>query len=267
MCGRVRWMPSAVAAAVLVLAGCTGGDGSADDDGIEPIEVEDDEAEPESEPEPEPDPEPESGGESASEQAASDAAESDDPFAFDDPSEIDADYVDRVMAEIYPVVGDLLRDVLARDVGVALESEDYERLASVFAGPRLVLMGQNYQDYALDSTLRAGFLPLSELGNADWTTVRVIHAESACIVAVGNYDLAAVTVEPYEPSELTAVVLEAVDWETRERGSENPSGWRIHEQAQLVRGEDRVPVDESELSGLDYEAGLSLPCVQFEVRP
>ena len=259
---RLRVLASSGLVVALFASGCTA-DPEADGDGIQPIEVENDEdeaapepepePEPESEPEPEVDPEPE--------------VEPTDPFAFDDPAEIDVDYVDRVMAELLAVVGDLLGDVLGRDIGSELEPADFDRVGAVFSGPRLALMGQNIQEYARDSEVRDGFVPLADLGEPSWVTMRIMHAEEACIVAVGTYGLARVSVEPFPEDELTAVVLSAGDPEqVSVSDSHNSTGWRIHEQAQLVRGDDREPVKPDELEELDYESGLTLPCESFEIR-
>jgi hypothetical protein len=261
MCGRVRWMPSAVAAAVLVLAGCTGGDGSADDDGIEPIEVEDDEAEPESEPEPEPDPEPESGGESASEQAASDATESDDPFAFDDPSEIDADYVDRVMAELLAVEAAVLNDVLESDLSLGLTANDSIRLRSVLSGPRLADSASQMQQYATDGGIRSVFLPRDERTGLAWTTQQVIGASTDCLVAIGTNDVSGVAVEPFPAGESSVVVLSLMtDWERAERQKANPTPWRAHDLQRLVYADSQAAVPQDEWAGLDFTAFLDIPC-------
>jgi hypothetical protein len=257
MCGRVRWMPSAVAAAVLVLAGCTGGDGSADDDGIEPIEGEDDEAE--SEPEPEPDPEPESGGESASEQAASDAAESDDPFAFDDPSEIDADYVDRVMAELLAVEAAVLNDVLESDLSLGLTEADGERLRAVLSGPRLVEEGRNSQSRATDVAVRAAFLSSEERTRITWQTERVVGADSECVVAIGVLDNSGVAVQPYPPSEFAAVALSRAP-ELEQRSGHNPTPWRMHQVLRLIFTETSEPVPPEQWPDLDFGERLDLPC-------
>ncbi len=245
-----------------VVLGCSSASDDEGGEGIQPIEAEEGEAEsdaagePEVEPEPAPDPEPEA------------ETEREDPFAFDDPSEIDLEYVDRVMAELLAVVGDVLKDVLERDLGDDLESSDLDRVGAVFSGPRLAQMGQSVQDYARDSSLRAGFVPLSRFGEPVWSTVRVIHADEACIVAVGTYDLTDVSIQPFPVEELTAVVLSVMDSDQRLVSQRhNLTGWRVHEQAQLVRGDDREPVTPEELADLDYEAGLSLPCDAFAVRP
>ena len=258
---RLVLASSGFAAVAMVAAGCSGASDDGGGEGIQPIEVENDEFEPEVAPEPEIEPEPEAEPEPEPE------AEPDDPFAFDDPSEIDVDYVDRVMAELLAVVGDVLRDVLARDVGSELGPADFDRVGAVMSGPRLAQMGQNLQEYAQDSSLRGGFVPLDELDRPMWATMRVIHAEGQCIVAVGMYDLAKVSVEPFPEDELTAVVLSAVgDDHLSATERHNVTGWRIHEQAQLVRGDERQPVEPDELGTLDYEGGLMLPCESFEVR-
>jgi len=259
---RLVLASSGVAVAALVALGCSGASDDDGGDGVQAIEVEDDGFEPEAAPDPEPEPE-----DSEAEPDPEPEGDPDDPFAFDDPSEIDVDYVDRVMAELLAVVGDVLKDVIGRNLGAELESADFDRVGAVFSGPRLAQMGQSVQDYARDSALRSGFVPLVDFDRPMWTTTRVIHAEDACIVAVGVYDLARVSVEPFPDDELTAMVLSAMgSGQPLASDRHNVTGWRIHEQAQLVRGEDRQPVKPDELGELDYEGGLTLPCESFEVR-
>jgi hypothetical protein len=259
----VRWVPSAVATAALLLAGCTGADGSADDGGIEPIEVEDDEAAPESEPEPdaESDPEPESGGESEPEQAASDATESDDPFAFDDPSEIDADYVDRVMAELLAVEAAVLNDVLESDLSEGLTAADSSRLRSVLAGPRLVSSASQMQQYATDEGIRSVFLPRDERTGLAWTTQQIIGASAECLVAIGTNDVSGVAVEPFPADESSVVVLTLMtDTERAEREEFNPTPWRAHDLQRLVYADSQAAVPQDEWAGLDFAAFLDIPC-------
>src|SRR6056297_237278 len=191
MCRRWWWVPSAVAAAALLLAGCTGTDGSAADGGIQAIEVEDDGSEPASEADPEPatdaEPEPEDGAEAESdpepkpgaepesrtEQSSSADPDQDDPFAFEDPSEIDAEYVDRVMAELLAVNDGLLNEVLRSNPAEDLTELDSLRLRAIFSGPRLVSQANSYQARATDEAVRTAFLPQSERQGTDWTTARI----------------------------------------------------------------------------------------------
>jgi hypothetical protein len=260
MCRRVRWVPS-VAAAALLLAGCTGADRAANDDGIQPIEVEDDEAERESEPEPEPDAEPEPGGESEPEQDASDGTGSDDPFAFDDPSEIDADYVDRVMAALLAVNDALLDDVLRSDPSEGLTELDNLRLRAIFSGPRLVSQASSYQSRATDETIRAVFLPESERRGTEWTTARILLAEDSCVVAIGQFDISGIAVQPYPPDEYGMVVLSSLESaEASELADVNGTPWRIHEQVQLVSGETGEPVPEADWESLNFREAFDLPC-------
>jgi hypothetical protein len=258
MCRRVRWVPS-VAAAALLLAGCTGADRAADDDGIQPIEVEDDEAERESEPEPEPDAEPEPGGESEPEQDASDGTGSDDPFAFDDPSDIDADYVDRVMAELLAVEAAVLDDVLESDPSEGMTEADGERLRAVLSGPRLLEEGQNSQNRATDVALRAAFLSSEERTRISWQTEMIVGADSQCVVTIGVLDNSGVAVEPYPPGEFAAVVLSrAADLEQSNR--HNPTPWRIHQVLRLIYAETSEPVPPEQWPDLEFGQLLDLPC-------
>ena len=248
-------------------AACTGGDAAGDAGGIEPIEVTSAEGDA-----------PDDGDGGGSVEVAGedeDAADSDGsadgthgtdrgPFDFDDPSEIDEAYVDRVMAELFSAVGDLLADVLAVEAGPPLAVAASDSIAALYSGPRLGLMQERYEEYATDALIRRGFLPISELGKPLWNTELIVHAEDRCIVAVGDYDLHQVATLPFADEELAAVVLERDESvEALRLGSPNPTGWQIHEQAQLVRGENRTPVTLDEVSELDFAGALSLPCDSF----
>ncbi|MFO7779609.1 MAG: hypothetical protein R6V28_14780 [Nitriliruptoraceae bacterium] len=270
-------MPSAVAAAALLVVGCTGDDGSSADDGIQAIEVEDDGSEPatepgsepdaEPEPEPEPDAEPEpgvaaeSGSESESEQPAPGATEPDDPFAFDDPSEIDAEYVDRVMAELLAVNDELLDEVLRSDPAEGLTELDTLRIRAIFSGPRLVSQANSYQSRATDEEVRTAFLPESERQGTDWATARIMLAEESCVVAVGEFDISGIAVQPYPSDEFGMVVLSRMEGpEADDFGQVNPTQWRIHEQVQLVSAETGAPVAEADWESLNFREALDVPC-------
>jgi hypothetical protein len=260
MCRRVRWVPS-VAAAALLLAGCTGADRAADDDGIQPIEVEDDEAERESEPEPEPDAEPEPGGESEPEQDASDGTGSDDPFAFDDPSEIDADYVDRVMAELLAVEAAVLDAVLESDPSEGMTEADGERLRAVLSGPRLLDSAAQMQQYATDEGIRSVFLPQDERSGLAWITQEIIGAGTDCLVAIGTNDVSGVAVEPFSADESSVVVLSLMtDVERAARKEFNPTPWRTHDLERLIYSESQTAVPQNEWASLDFAAFLDIPC-------
>ena len=253
---RLVLASSGFAAVAMVAAGCSGASDDGGGEGIQPIEVENDEFEPEVAPEPEIEPEPEAEPEPE--------VESDDPFAFDDPSEIDVDYVDRVMAELLAVDGQLLRAVLSREVSGELSDVEAAWVTALFSGPRLLAEADNYLEYASRVEIRNAFLPLDVIGSPAWETARLVHADSGCVVAIGIYDLSEVSVDPFPPEEFTAVVLESMDAEQFvKHGQLNATGWRIHEQAQLVQGEMREPLTEEDWDSLDFEAGLSLPCVDF----
>ena len=261
---RIRGVSSAVVGAALLLAGCSGADGSDVDDGIQPIEAEDDEAETEPAPgagtEPAPDAaaDPDPGSDPEPEQGATDP---DDPFAFDDPSEIDADYVDRVMAELLAVNDQLLDDVLRSDPSDGLTELDTRRLRAVFSGPRLVSQANSYQSRATDEAVREAFLSESERSGTEWTTERVMLAEDLCLVAIGLFDISGIAVEPYPPNEFGMVVLSRMDSEAlADLGDANPTGWRIHEQVQLVSSETGQPVPEADWESLDFREALDVPC-------
>ena len=262
MCRCVRWMPSAVAAVALLLAGCTGADGSAADDGIQPIEVEDDESAPEPDPESETDPEAEAESDVESEQDASDEGESEDPFAFDDPSEIDVAYVDRVMAELLAVNDELLDDVLLSDSSEGLTELDNRRLRAIFSGPRLVSQANSYQSRATDESVRTAFLPESERSGTEWRTARIMLAEESCAVAIGYFDISGVAVQPYPTDEFGMVVLSRFDEsDAVELAAVNATQWRIHEQVQLVSAETGEPVQEADWESLNFREALDVPCM------
>ena len=250
---RLVLASSGLAAVAMVAAGCSGASDDGGGEGIQPIEVENDEFEPEVAPEPEiepeaePEPEPE--------------AEPDDPFAFDDPSEIDVDYVDRVMAELLAVVDELLDDVLSSDVSAGLTERDGQRLRAVFSGPRLVSQSSDFQSRATDAGVREAFLPQSNRTGSTWASDRIMLAQDACLVVVGLFDISGTAVEPYPTDQYAMAVLSRMSAaEVAEHGGINPTTWRIHEQVQLVYSDTGEAVPQSEWDSLDYSSVLDVPC-------
>jgi len=261
---RIRGVSSAVVGAALLLAGCSGADGSDVDDGIQPIEAEDDEAETEPAPgagtEPAPDAaaDPDPGSDPEPEQGATDP---DDPFAFDDPSEIDADYVDRVMAELLAVESAVLDDVLESDPDTGLTETDGQRLRAVLSGPRLLEEGQNAQNRATDVGVRSAFLPPDERTGLAWRTESVVSADLMCVVAVGRLDNSGVAVEPYPPDEFAAIALTQVSEEDRPTLElHNPTPWRVHQVVRLIYSDTSEPVPAEQLPLLDLGELLEPPC-------
>ncbi|MGM0619221.1 MAG: hypothetical protein ACQEUI_13940, partial [Actinomycetota bacterium] len=194
-------------------------------------------------------------------QPAPGATEPDDPFAFDDPSEIDAEYVDRVMAELLAVEAAVLDDVLESDPSQGLTEADGERLRAVLSGPRLVEEGQSAQNRATDVSVRAAFLASEERTRLSWQTETLVGADDQCVVAIGVLDNSGVAVEPYPSGEFAAVVLSrAADQEQSNRQRHNLTPWRMHQVLRLIYSETSEPVPAEQLPELDLEGLLDLPC-------
>lgn len=263
--GRRVWgVSSAVAGVALLVAGCSGDDGSAVDDGIQAIEAEDGEAEGEPAPEADSEPAPDAAADrepGADPEPDQDATDPDDPFAFDDPSEIDADYVDRVMAELLAVEAAVLDDVLESDPATGLTEADGERLRAVLSGPRLLEEGQSAQNRATDVSVRSAFLPSETRTGLAWRTETVVGADPECVVAIGNLDNTGVAVEPYPADEFAVVALSRVAVEDKqELQVHNPTPWRVHQVLRLIFTDTGEPVPADEFATLDYRDLLDLPC-------
>ena len=253
---RLVLASSGFAAVAMVAAGCSGASDDGGGEGIQPIEVENDEFEPEVAPEPEIEPEPEAEPEPEPE------AEPDDPFAFDDPSEIDVDYVDRVMAELLAVTDGLLDDVLISDVSEGLTDWDGQRLRAIFSGPRLVSQSNDFQSRATEEAVRGAFLPESRRTGSAWDSSRIILAQESCLVVIGYFDVSGTAVEPYPEDQYAMLVLSRIgESDIEEHEAVNPTTWRIHEQVQLVFGETGESVPQEEWDSLDYMSVLDVPCV------
>ena len=251
---RLRVLASSGLVVALFASGCTA-DPEADGDGIQPIEVENDEDE--AAPEPEPEPEPESEPEVDPEPEV----EPTDPFAFDDPAEIDVDYVDRVMAELLAVESAVLDDVLESDTSEGLEDRDSERLRAVLSGPRLVDEAQAATARAKDLSVRSAFLDSGQRIGLSWSGERVAIAEAGCVVTIGNLDNSGVAVQPYPSDEYSVVVLsEMSEAERSIHETFNPTPWRIHQIVRLIYSDTGEPVPRDAWADLVYTDFLSMPC-------
>ncbi len=186
-----------------------------------------------------------------------------DPFALDDPAEVDLDHVDRVMGELLAVSNAVLEDVLTSDVSEGLTAEDIARIGAVHSGPRLIHTANRFQTWATDAEARSAFLAAEERTGTRFETVRMMASDPACIVAIGRLDVSGTAVVPYPDDERVVVVLAAMDAEQRaEHATYNPTPWRLHEMESLTVGDPRVPVPEEEWPDLDYAGVLDLPCVE-----
>ena len=160
----------------------------------------------------------------------------------------------------------VLRDLLQRGAGAPLTADDARALRAVLGGQRLIETTQAFQRYAHDNDQRNQLLPVSQLGRPTWATDRVVHAEPACVVVIGSYDLSAVAVTPFDADERTVITLARMSDEQRaELGGHNPSGWRIEEVVRLITPDTAEPIPRPQWEGLDFAGSMALDaCRDFE---
>ena len=122
--------------------------------------------------------------------AAGGAAAGVDP-AFAIPAEIDADYVNRVLAELDRVQGDVFRRIVANG---AFAQADLIPLRAVFNDPELTGQAQGFATL-VQSIDKAKNPP----GDNRTTVVRLLTARPDCIYAETTVDVSATVLEPPPP--------------------------------------------------------------------
>ena len=185
-----------------------------------------------------------------------------------DPTDRQVDHarLDAVVNDLLRLRGAVLRDVLRRPTGTPMTEHDAQRLRAIVGGRRLIETTQAFQRYAHDEDQRSQLLPLAELGRPTWVSERTVHAEPACVVVIGSYDLSAVAVTPFDADERTVITLGRMsDEQLADLGGRNPSGWRIEEVVRLVTRDTGEPIPRREWDGLDYAGSMALdPCDDVE---
>lgn len=217
-----------IAGLTLIGAACAGSD---DERSIESLaddtDVKGSDAAPEPEPEPEPesDPEPDPAPE----------PELDDPFAFDDPSEIDEAYVDAVMAALLTVHNEVLLETLTSDPDENLTQDQLDRIRALNSGPSLVSVADRFERNATIAEVREAFQPPEDFTGVTWETGIVLHAADDCIAAIGFADTTGTASEPPDPDRYMVLSLSPLSDDQREEfAGINDTGWRQNQLIELI---------------------------------
>lgn len=250
-CPRTR-LAAYVAVAAMVLAACSG---STDERSVEPIDgAESDTQDEDGEPEPEPDDEPEPEPDSDDEVEDDTDPEPDDPFAFDDPSEIDEAYVDAVMAELFAVADEVVLETITSDPDEGPTDDQLTRIRATNSGPRLVTVLNQAERNSTAPEVRDAFRTPEEFTGATWETGNLLRADDDCIAAIGFADTTGTASEPPDPDQYFVVSLSRMSDDQREEfAAINRTGWRQHGLIDLIYTDsgDFVPRDVWE--ELDFE--------------
>lgn len=147
------------------------------------------------------------------------SASPEDPWAVPDP--ITEEYVDRVVNRIYEEWGAITREILEQDPDPTGTTpvEVRERIAELFGGSEFLL---NRFEEATDTWRgdRENLLPATDFTSVKWTTRRLVEANEACMVAIGDFDT---TGTAQDGSSL----LSAISLEPTSPQPANPTGWLV----------------------------------------
>lgn len=155
-----------------------------------------------------------------------------DPFAI--PEVIDAAYVNRVLAALYRVDGDVFRSVVQTG---SIGEEHALGLAAIYAEPQLSFEIDQLQRSILD--LRNVRSPP---GDRVVQVVKVIQASARCIVVETQFNYEAVLVEPEPPRAGIAAFVALVSGSSvSDRLMSNPTPWLILNAAYLSSGQELIP--------------------------
>jgi hypothetical protein len=176
---------------------------------------------------------------------ADEAALDEDPFAV--PDEVNADYVDLVVNELFAIQEGLLIAILSRPPGERIPASESARLETVFTGPWYRAVRSEHSGYAQWQESREGLLDEEEPGRTRWRTEMVLHVEEErCMVVIGEYDNTEVYVEPWD-SDIRRVISLRRDGSLRP----NPTGWTLHQSAAMI-DEDEELIDREHWRSVDY---------------
>ncbi|MGH9155461.1 MAG: hypothetical protein ACRD1K_06440 [Acidimicrobiales bacterium] len=143
-----------------------------------------------------------------------------DPFAI--PEVIDAAYVNRVLAALYKIDGDLHREVLASG---GVEVEVIQRLTSIYGEPQ-----RNLELNALPSVLRDDpAIFRVPPGDRRVTVISIVTARSDCIITLADLSYAEVlyTATTIGQQEFFMVVLRSRSTDGNALKDFNPTPWMI----------------------------------------
>jgi len=153
-----------------------------------------------------------------------------DPFAI--PEVIDAAYVDRVLAELYRIDGDVVRKILATNtIGV----EDARTLRAIYADPQVEraamslarVLGVDKKNFK------------SPPGDRRVRVQRIIDADNTCILSIVKSDFSNVVNVPPEtsPNESDLITLRPTA-QGADPDQANASGWSISNEEVITNDEE-----------------------------
>jgi hypothetical protein len=223
----------------LLLLGCTAAE---DDDLLDVRATEEPAPEPTEDPEPEPEPEP------------------DDPYAV--PDEIDEAYVELVINAILEVQSEVLRGALAQEQGENLAPDLVALHFATTEGSQRSDGMEYLQEYIDDPSSRGFLRAPGQLGRMTFKLDELIHAEAErCLIAIGQWDLSAVTTAPDDSGERVTFSLSRID-ENSEVSGGNPTPWQWRDNRTLV-DTDGAAIDREYWSDLDFEGVLDHTCEEL----
>jgi hypothetical protein len=138
------------------------------------------------------------------------------PYAV--PAVIDAAYINRVLAGLDAVVGDVLRTVIRTN---SVPRDAYDRLRALYADPDFMQI--KIDGYQRD--IREGFRSYrSNPGNKVSTVSQILSARDTCIFVKVQRDYAAVGLNPVPELDIQWVGIKPLDL-SRDPSHYNPTTW------------------------------------------
>ncbi|MGH9155509.1 MAG: hypothetical protein ACRD1K_06695 [Acidimicrobiales bacterium] len=145
-----------------------------------------------------------------------------DPFAV--PAVIDAVYVNRVLAELYRIEGDVVRAVLGSR---ALDIQQTAGLRAVYNDPQYQTELESLPELATADTSRFKAPP----GNRQARVSLLVAAGPRCVVAATHSDFSdVVRVPPTQPPDEVDLITLRPTQEGADPARLNPTGWSIHDE-------------------------------------
>jgi hypothetical protein len=141
------------------------------------------------------------------------------------PDEITPAYVDAVANTLYGIADEVTVEILAEpaDPSRNLTREQLDVLADVFDLEEYTRRVGENEFFAREEERRANLRDASSFTGLRWETVRIIRADTSCIVAVGYLDLSGTAIEvPPDP------ILSALSMgQARDIAPVNPTPWVV----------------------------------------
>jgi hypothetical protein len=178
--------------------------------------------------------------------------EPEDPFAI--PDEIDEDYAQAVIDELFAITSEALRLSVAANGQAGIPEAAQPLVAATHTGPRRTETIMDLQQAVTAANVDEVFFEPAEMGDERFEVFRMLRGEPECLVVTGKYDISQTARSPGDPSEFSVLSLTRAD--SNVDRNINPTPWVLLDLQKLTF--DGEPASRKQVAGVALEDIIEL---------